>query len=86
MSDNVSVTSAMLKQINNYDSDINVEFEKLNQDDAPNNINLSKLRDLSSSISSEQSLSSLDSGDSAIKKKKKAQLPKATGLKFATSR
>lgn len=35
MSDDVSVTSAIRKQIDNYDSDINVEFEKLNQKNLP---------------------------------------------------
>lgn len=52
MSDDVSVTSAMRKQIENYDSDINIEFQKLNQNSLPNNINLSKLQSMSSSISS----------------------------------
>jgi hypothetical protein len=40
MSDDVSVTSALPKQINNYDSDVNIEFDKLNQD-PPKNLNFS---------------------------------------------
>ena len=35
MSDDVSITSAARKQIENYDSDINIEFEKLNQKNIP---------------------------------------------------
>ena len=30
MSDNISITSALNKQINNYDSDVNIEIEKFN--------------------------------------------------------
>jgi len=74
------------KQIENYDSDINVEFEKLNQNNLPENINLSKLHNLSSSISSENDISSIESGDSAIKKRKKTVLEKATKINFKTSR
>lgn len=59
MSDDVSITSAARKEIENYDSDINVEFEKLNQKNIPQNINLSKLQNLSCSISSENEISSI---------------------------
>lgn len=38
MSDGVSVTSALAEQINKFDSDVDVEFEKIDKH-APKNLN-----------------------------------------------
>lgn len=70
MSDNVSITSAMVKEINQYDSDVNIEFEKINKD-APRGLNFNRLKNLSSDIGSDVQVSSAESGESNIKKKKK---------------
>jgi hypothetical protein len=82
MSDDVSVTSALPKQINNYDSDVNIEFDKLNQD-PPKNLNFSQLKNLSSEIGSDVMVSSVESGESNLKRKKKPTA-KASMLKFGS--
>ena len=58
MSDRVSVTSALANQIKQYDSDINIEFDKFDKN-APKNINFNKLKDLSSDIGSDVMVSSV---------------------------
>lgn len=46
MSDNISITSALNKQMNNYDSDVNIEIEKFDVK------KVNQLKNVSSELSS----------------------------------
>lgn len=69
MSESVSITSAIGKEIDKYDSDIDIEVKK-NIKGAPK-INLRGLNTISDSCSSDMNVSSAKSGDSSFVKRKR---------------
>jgi hypothetical protein len=70
MSESVSVTSAVGKQIDRFDSDIDIEVKHA----LPNaNVNLRGLKTISDSYSSNQNVSSVKSGDSSFAKRKRGE-------------
>jgi hypothetical protein len=80
MSDGVSVTSAVGKQIDKYDSDIDIEVKRGGGHNPK--VNLRGLKTISDSYSSDQNVSSLKSGDSSFSKRKKGEKEKATVIKI----
>lgn len=79
MSENVSITSAIQKDIDRYDSDINIEVKRTIQGSP--NVNMRQLRRVTDSFSSDVDVSSAKSGESSFAKKKKGE--KATVIKVA---
>ena len=71
MSDSVSVTSAFQKEIDHYDSDVNVEVKKTIQ--GTPNVNLRELGRVSDEFSSDVNVSSVKSGESSFVRKKKVE-------------
>lgn len=69
MNDDVSITSAMQREIDQYDSDVNIDIKK-DVEGRPN-INMRKLKNVSDSFSSDINVSSAKSGESGFVKKKK---------------
>lgn len=69
LSESVSVTSAIAKQIDNFDSDVDLQVRK-NPKGAPN---VNMRMGVSSSASDNLDLSSAKSGDSSFAKKKKGE-------------
>jgi len=70
MSESVSVTSAIGRQIDKFDSDIDIEIKHA----VPNaNVNLRGLKTISDSYNSDQNVSSVKSGDSSFAKRKKGE-------------
>jgi hypothetical protein len=58
MSDNVSITSAMNKELNAYDSDVNIQMKKV-INGAPKNLNYHNINDISSDLGSDILVSSV---------------------------
>lgn len=79
MSENVSITSAIQRDIDRYDSDINIEVKRTIQGSP--NVNMRQLKRVSDSYSSAVDVSSAKSGESSFAKKKKGE--KASVIKVA---
>lgn len=79
LSESVSVTSAMAKQIDNYDSDVDLEIKR-NIKGAPN-VNMRGIHSISDRESDMLDLSSAKSGDSSFAKRKRGE--KASVLKLS---
>lgn len=79
MSENVSITSAIQRDIDRYDSDINIEVKRTIQGSP--NVNMRQLKRVSDSYSSDVDVSSAKSGESSFAKKKKGE--KASVIKVA---
>lgn len=71
ISDSVSITSAMAKQLDKFDSDVNIEIKKLPHGSGSKPFNTYNLGDVSVSVSEASSVSSAVSGESNLAKKKK---------------
>jgi hypothetical protein len=71
MSDSVSVTSAFQKEIDQYDSDINIEVKRTLKGSP--NVNMRELGRVSDSYDSEVNVSSVRSGDSSFARRKKGE-------------
>lgn len=81
MNDSVSVTSAMEKQYDKYDSDVNIEIKKIVDGKNIPYVNMRAINNVSLELESDVVVSSVHSGDSIIGKKKK-KTEKATRIKL----
>lgn len=70
ISDGVSITSALEKQLNQYDSDVNIEMKRMPKG-TKNVINSYGVDDVSVSVGGISSVSSAKSGESNLFKKRK---------------
>ena len=80
ISDSVSVTSALDKQLNQYDSDVNIEMKRMPKGAAKRSLNSYALPDVSLSVDGLSDISSAKSGESNLVVRKKKVGEKASRL------
>ena len=80
ISDSVSITSAMDKQLNQYDSDVNIDMKRMPPGAGKKGLNSYGIEDISMSVDGLSDMSSAKSGESNLMKKKKKTDVKASTL------
>ena len=80
ISENVSVTSGLQKQLDRYDSDIDVKVEKVGYE-VPKNVNMSRMKKMGVSSGSEVSVGSIGSVKKNVSKKGQEKASKIGGIK-----